>query len=188
MQTPALELGRAAGLALRPTKRFALLDFVANQAAWWCVILLVKSGHDLVALSGPVAYVTVHLLARPEARLLVARLAVMGALVGLVGDTLLVRAGLITFPSTASDPAWSAPFMVSLWAMFAVSLSASARFLSQLRMHWVAVLGAIMGPLAYLGGERLGVLALGPGAGPVVAAEWAVAVAILAYSAARRPA
>lgn len=75
--------------------------------------------------------------------------------------------------------------MVSLWAMFAVSLSASARFLSQLSVHWVAALGATMGPLAYLGGERLGVLTLGRGASLVVAAEWAIAVAILAHSAAR---
>jgi hypothetical protein len=180
MQTPALELGSDASLALRRAKHFALLDFAANQAAWWCAILLVESGHALFAASGPAAYVLVHLLARPEVRSLVARLAVTGALVGLVGDTLVVRAGLMTFPSAATDAAWSPPFMVSLWAMFAVSLSASARFLSHLKVYWAAALGAMMGPVAYFGGERLGVLELEPWASPVIALEWAVAVAILA--------
>jgi hypothetical protein len=106
-------------------------------------------------------------------------LAGAGAAVGLCGDALLASSGLLILsPSLSWGPV--APFLVSLWAMFAVSLQRSAAFLVRLPAWQTASIGAVAGPLAYAGGERLGVLSLSAGAPWAVALEWALAVPLLA--------
>jgi hypothetical protein len=42
-----------------------------------------------------------------------------------------------------------------------------------------ALFGALAGPIAYAGGERLAVLELAPGAFPAIAAAWATVLAVL---------
>jgi hypothetical protein len=93
-----------------------------------------------------------------------------------------VHAGLLAFQPTFGAVA---PFMLALWAMFAVSLTASAAFLARPPAWRAALFGAVAGPLAYAAGARLSVLSLRDGAAWAVAVEWLLAVPWLAYWARR---
>lgn len=156
-------------------------DFVANQAAWWWCVLAARAGSP-TGLLGPAAYVVGQLVFRPNRRRAILGLAAAGALTGLAGDFALVRAHLLAFPPTFAEVA---PFMLGLWAMFAVSLTASAAFLAQAPVWGAALFGAVAGPLAYSAGERLSVLTVREAGAAAVALEWMIAAPWLAYCARR---
>jgi hypothetical protein len=175
---------RARAAPAAPSAGSNLLDFGANQAAWWWCVLAAREGSELVALFGPLAYLVGRVLVTPERAATTLRLAAAGAALGAAGDQLLAWRGLLDF-----EPAGTrGVFMVALWAMFAASLEFSTGFVARLPAWQRALVGGLAGPLAYLGGERLGVLSMASGAWPFVALEWAVAVALLpAASGGRSP-
>jgi hypothetical protein len=162
-----------------------LMNFVACQLGWFACVL---GGANDVALAGTLAVavlVGMHLaLAQrpgPEALLIAT-----AAAVGLAWDSTLVGLGLMNYPSgnfaTGLAPYW----IVAMWALFATSLNLSMAWLKG-RPRLAALFGAVGGPLAYLGGARLGglempdpVVALG-----VQAAGWAVILPLLTLMAER---
>ncbi len=162
----------------------ALLDLAASQAAWWWCVLLVRAGHSELALLGPLAYLAGRAWAsRGEGRATLT-LAAAGAAFGIAGDQALVLLGLLDFSVAGTRGG----FMVALWAMFAATLRFSAGFVTRLGAPKRAALGALAGPLAYAGGERLGVLDLRSGGLLGVGLEWAVALLLLPLLVLRRPA
>jgi hypothetical protein len=158
-----------------PDGATVLFDLVASQMVWWWCVLAVRQGEELVGLAAPLAYVAGRVAVRPARAAATLKLAVAGALFGATGDQVLASVGLLDFLPAGT----LGVFMVSLWAMFAVSLEHSAAFLGRLSPLQRALAGAVAGPLAYLGGERLGVLALERGAYLGVAVEWALALLVL---------
>jgi len=178
-------LGEAEGLAVPRSLPVLWADFAGQQAAWWWCVLFARDGHAAAALVGPALYASAHVLARPGARCRVAALGGGAALLGFLGDTLLVRAGLLSFTVPGAAPGHSPLFMVALWMMFALSFSASSAPLSRQSLATLAGLSALAGPLAYLGGERLSLLSLTDGALAAVALEWALLVPLLVLGARR---
>jgi hypothetical protein len=80
--------------------------------------------------------------------------------------------------------------MVALWMNLAATLRHSLSWLCG-RPVLALVMGAVAGPLAYWGGARLGAVELGAPLGSSLAAiavEWALALPLLAWAAARLPA
>ena len=66
------------------------------------------------------------------------------------------RLGLVAYPSSPdSIPFW----MLTLWALFATTLSVSLRWF-QTRPVIAALTGALLGPLAYWAGAAAGAIAL----------------------------
>jgi hypothetical protein len=165
-------------------KRLAILDALAQQAAWWWAVLLAARGHAGLAAALPIAVVAAHLALRPEARAPLLAAPIGAALYGFATDGLLVSLGLLGFPGGGAPPA----FMVALWAVFGAALTASLRSLASWRAWAVALVAAIAGPLAYRGGAALGALGLpaGDAAGmAAVAVQWAVGLPLLAAVARR---
>lgn len=152
-------------------------DFVGNQAAWWCCILCVRMGHPALAVAGPAAYLGVHCALRRSVRVPILLLAGGASALGFVVDSALVRLGFLELPGTSTG--WSAGFMVSLWAAFGVSMTSSMRFLQRRSAGLALLFGAVAGPVAYSGGERLGVLRLASHAGVAVGVAWALALVAL---------
>jgi hypothetical protein len=168
----------------------AVADLLVNQAAWWwCVLWTRDASADsngalnvAIIMFAPASYLVAHLVFDAERRRVVALFA-LGALLGWAGDSLLIQTGFIAYPGAPG--AHSAPtFMLALWAMFAVSLRASGRVFVRFRWWWRVLLAAAAGPIAYLGGQRLGVLELQPGGEYAVALMWAMVAPLLAAAAA----
>jgi hypothetical protein len=160
-------------------------NVLAFQIGWLACVL--GGAHDLPWVGTGIALVIVawHLTraARPKQELL---LVLSAATIGALFDTLLVWLGWFTYSSGTLIAGTAPHWMVALWMLFATTLNLS---LAWLKGHlFVAVLfGAIGGPLAYLGGEKLGALNFAsPTAGLIaLAIGWALLTPLLAMIAQR---
>jgi hypothetical protein len=131
-----------------------IVNFLAIDVGWLLCVTGPKWGLPWI---GP-AFVTGHLVAhhflnkpnRAE-RILIAAI----GLVGFFIDSLLSVAGLLSFPYTIVAPVW----LVALWVNLATGVNQSLSLLG--KKPWVgALFGAIGGPLAYLGGAKIGDISL----------------------------
>ena len=153
--TPAPVDGQAVARdAPVPSRVRQLANFVIFEAAWFACILGVAHGVPLWGTAAVVAAIAWHVAisARPATEL-----ALVGLLcaIGLVAESLVVAQGHVAYP--AGQPvAWLAPYwMVALWGEFAIALNVTLRWLKG-RPLLALVLGAVFGPLSFLGGVRLG--------------------------------
>jgi hypothetical protein len=159
MSLPAAAAGprapaRTARDAGAPSRARQLANFAVFEAAWFACILGVAHGRPLWGTAAVGAAIAWHvaLSARPATEL---ALAVLLGAIGLVVESLAVAQGHVAYP--AGQPvAWLAPYwMVALWSEFAIALNVTLRWLR--RRPWLAAaLGAVFGPLSFLGGVRLG--------------------------------
>jgi hypothetical protein len=137
------------------------VKLVANvalfQIGWFASVLGAASGYPLVGPAVVGVVLTVHLLrfgTRREAALVAA-----SALLGAAAESALFLTGLVSYRAD-SPPVWLAPpWIIGMWANFAITLRHSLRWLGS-RWLLAAFLGAVAGPLAYVGGERLGAIEL----------------------------
>ena len=149
-------------------------QWLTHQAAWWVCIL----GSGWVRPSAMALFVSLHLwFTRSDWQ---RELRVIGWAVGLglAADTLLVLSGAIAFEGglrVGVVPLW----MISLWAGFGATLLHSQRRMLKGR-RLAIVLGALGGPLAYLGGERLNCLTVAGSFGLIaIGIAWAIVLGSL---------
>jgi hypothetical protein len=166
----------AASAAAKP-RYAALLDFVAQQAAWWSAVLLVRNGFEAGAALPSLFVVWLAVALRGRTTLLLAALA--GAL-GFVVDTALVQLHAIAFPAAANAQFTSA-WMVALWCAFGTAFTESMAWLSARSFVFTAALGGSAGLFAYRAGASLGVLSLGdtPASWVSIIVGWALAISAL---------
>jgi hypothetical protein len=137
-----------------PSRARQLANFAIFEAAWFACILGVAHGQPLWGTAAVVAAIAWHVAisARPLVELALAGLL---CVIGLVAESLALAQGHVAYP--AGQPvAWLAPYwMVALWGEFAIALNVTLRWLKG-RPFVALVLGALFGPLSFLGGVRLG--------------------------------
>lgn len=148
-----------------------IVNFVAFQLGWFACVL--GAANDLSLWGSVVAMLLVatHVaLHRP--RIVDVQLVLAASLFGWTAESLQHWAGVTSFDD-GGPWLWSCPlWMVMLWSLFGTTLNSSLAWLRSRR--WLsALLGAVAGPIAYFGGERLGALRL---AGDPVAATASVAL------------
>jgi hypothetical protein len=131
-----------------------LINAVAFQLGWFACVL--GGANQLPWLGTLVATLIVawhlRLARRPEREFTL--LVAVGALGG-VWDSLLVSAGWLAYPSGTLMANTAPHWIVAMWVLFASTLNVSLRWL---RGRWLvaAALGALLGPLAYYAGSKLG--------------------------------
>ena len=142
-----------------------LINFVLFQAGWFACVL--GGAHDAAWIGLLVTLVAILVETRRVAdrrRFLALVLAV--TVLGGAVDAAQTAAGVLRFDG-GTLPVW----MVTLWALFATTLTGCMRWL-QRHLLWAALLGLVAGPLCYGAGERLGALRLGEHAWWLLALEW----------------
>jgi len=161
---------------LRPNllKWGAAPQWLTHQAAWWICVL----GTGWVRPSAMAVFVSLHLwLTRAQWQREALVIGVTTGL-GLAADTALVLSGAISFEGgfrLGVVPLW----MISLWAGFGATLLHSQRRMLKGR-RLALILGALGGPCAYLGGERLDCLTVTDGFGLVaIGLAWAIVLVAL---------
>jgi hypothetical protein len=107
---------------------------------------------------------------------------------GMVVDSLSKITGLLSYNGDILQVAWLAPLWIgALWLQFASTLNSSLAWLQD--NYLIAlVMGAIFGPLSYLGGARLGALSLPQDKTVTIIALaiiWGIAMPALAWLAKR---
>jgi hypothetical protein len=118
------------------------------QAGWLACVL---GGNQWAIVAASVLLPLYLLATRPSLRLCGILMAI--ALAGLATDLAWQHAGLIEFNRAVA--LGLPPWLALLWLLFAASLTHALRFLHH-RLAVAALLGAIVGPLSYLAGLRLG--------------------------------
>jgi hypothetical protein len=141
---------RRAGLS---TAR-AIGNFVLFQCAWF--IAVIGAAHDLAWLGvSAIALVcawhcAISMRAKPELLLIL-----FAMLIGAVWESALVGAGLMHYTHGTLIDGLAPPWIVGMWALLAITLNVTMRWLKR-RWLVAAVMGAIAGPLSFMGGARLG--------------------------------
>jgi hypothetical protein len=164
-----------------PSRARQLANFVIFEGAWFACILGVAHGQPAWGTAAVVAAIAWHVAisARPATEL--ALVALLCA-IGLIAESLVVAQGHVAYP--AGQPvAWLAPYwMVALWGEFAIALNVTLRWLKR-RPFVALVLGAVFGPLSFLGGVRLGGARFvdEPAALTTLACMWAVLMPLVVW-------
>lgn len=137
-----------------PVSARVAVNIVAFQAGWWACVL--GAAYDMPATGSLIAAVIVAahiaLVSRPWHEL---RLVAIALLIGVIWDSALLLAGWLDFSSGFLVPRTAPHWILALWALFAITLNHSLAWLHG-RLPAAALLGAISGPLAYWGGEKIG--------------------------------
>jgi hypothetical protein len=137
-----------------PTRAIQLSNLVVFQLAWFAAVLGAAYQLPLVGTACVVAAIGWHLAvsARPARE---AQLVALACLAGFVIETALVQRGDVTYPSGQPVPYLAPYWMVALWGLLAIALNVTMRWLRP--RPWLAcVLGAVVGPLSFASGVRLG--------------------------------
>lgn len=154
-----------------------VLNFAAFQLGWVVAVAGAGRGYPLAGVAYALAWLLAHHWRTRPGRLHELVLVLASALFGYAVDSILVMGGVIAFPAYARLGQPSTLWMVCLWLMFAMTLRHSLGWLRG-RYLLAAAAGALLGPLAYWAGSRLGAIELREAVGPMVAvgAAWAASM------------
>jgi len=168
-----------------PTQKWMILNFLGFQLLWWVCVLSANTTAGWAALLLVTLFTTTQL--HWIEGWLQALPVLLCAIVGCLFDQTMLMAGWIKFHSYSPLGHWQPVthiplWMMALWLGFASTLNISMRWLQQ-HLGLAGTLGAIFGPLAYLGAEQLDAVQL-----PYpflsllwIAIEWAVALPLLLW-------
>jgi len=115
------------------------------------------------------------------------KLVLVVGLVGPLADAVQISLGTVRPHDSPVFPLWVPVWLWALWPLFASAMPISFRWLAG-RFGLAAALGAVAGPLAYLGGAKLGACELHPELWRSVVAiglEWALMLPFIVWLAAR---
>jgi hypothetical protein len=133
-----------------------IANFVAFQLGWLACVMGAAHGIAWAGTSLALAIVAWHLTraSRPFAEF---SLILIAAGIGALWDSGLTALGWIYYPTGTLIHGAAPHWIVALWMLFATTLNVSLGWL-QRRIGLAIALGACGGPLAYIGGAKLGAL------------------------------
>lgn len=145
---------RAMSSTLRPTRAVQWTNVVLFQCAWFAGVLGAAHHRPLLGTACVGVAIAWHLAvsARPAQE---ARLVALLCLIGFVAESAIVRQGHVAYPSGQPWPTLAPYWIVALWGLLAIALNVTMRWLHG-RLKLAAVLGAVLGPLSFSSGARLG--------------------------------
>lgn len=137
----------------------SLLNFVLFQASWFAAILGGAAGWAVTGSLPGVITAAVHLGFFTGARLREAGLILAVTLLGLVIETAFMAGGVIAYTGTVPGQILPPVWIIAMWLAFGTLPNGSLKWLSG-RWKLQVLLGAVFGPLSYLGGAKLGAATL----------------------------
>lgn len=137
------------------SRSLMIINFVLFQIGWFACVL--GGAHNLPLVGSVVALAVIAVnvwlspLKRPELNLVWIALAM-----GLIFESLLAFAGITHYSYGILIDDFAPYWMVIMWGLFATTVNVSMRWLKALPLWAVAALGAVLAPLSYWAGNRLG--------------------------------
>ena len=131
-----------------------LVNIILFQVGWFACVLSAAAYQPWLGVGIAMLIIAFHTwrASRPVTEITLLAICV---LVGAVWDSILVWQQWLAYPSGMfldnTAPVW----IIALWALFATTLNVSLRWLKK-RPVIAMIVGAIAGPLAYIGGVKLG--------------------------------
>lgn len=128
------------------------LNAIGYQLVWFCAVIAAGKGAWWPALAAAAIFVTWQWHASTQ-RAADLRLVLVALACGIAIDGALAASGWARYATPWPSPAFAPAWILAVWVSFAMTLTQSMRWL-QPRLFWAWLLGAVGGPLAYLGAER----------------------------------
>ena len=158
-----------------------VINLTLFKAGWLAAVLTAAATLPALGTAAIAVVIAIHLY-RSDQRRAEIRLLGASALIGIVWESVLVQAGILSY-TTGVFAAGVAPYwIVAMWLLFATTLNVGMRWL---RRNWMvaAVAGAVGGPLSFLAGQKAGaVVFTNPvTALVVISAGWAVILPLLVH-------
>jgi hypothetical protein len=156
-----------------------LVNFICFQLGWFGCVLGAAAGHEVAAVGSALLMTAIAWWYAPDRRRELALYA-FAAIIGTLCDSVMRATSLLHYRSAylpwPLPPAWD----IALWPLFASTLNGSLAWLKP-RLVLAALFGAVGGPLAFLGGARLGAVQLRPGFATLLllGAAWSVVTPVL---------
>jgi hypothetical protein len=133
-----------------------VINFALFQAGWFTCVLAAAADRAWLGPLAVLLVLAIHLTLIERSWAELAFLMVAGAL-GTVLDSLQVWLGAVRFAGPRTLNVLCPLWITALWFGFSTTLNVSLGWLRQ-RYVLAAILGAVAGPLTYLGAARLGAL------------------------------
>jgi hypothetical protein len=131
-----------------------LVNFIGFQVGWFACVLGAANDKELLGMIIALGVIIYHVVTqgdlRKELKLILVALAI-----GLLWETWVLNLDILRYPSHPESLFWAPSWLVMMWALFATTINLS---MGWLKGRWVlsVLMGAVFGPLAFIGGERLG--------------------------------
>jgi Protein of unknown function (DUF2878) len=156
-----------------------LINFVLFQIGWFACVLGAARQMPWLGVGIVIVIVIWHLWQARQPKFELALL-LTALLIGGIFDQMLLSLNLVSYQAHGWQAGLVPAWILALWAVFVTTLNVSLRWM---RDQWlVAILfGAIGGPLAYMGAEKLGAASLNalPASHIALSIGWAILTPLL---------
>jgi len=162
------------------TKVSIIINFVVFQVAWFTCVLGAAYGMPWQAFLFVLIAVVTQLILNNLHLKSEVLLIVLIAIIGVIFDQMIINHQLVAYKSHGWSDAIVPIWIIGLWIAFASTINFSLRWLRP--YPFIAILlGAIGGPLAYLGAEKLGAVTLlvSPDSIIVLAIGWGLLMPVM---------
>lgn len=165
-----------------------VFESLGFQVVWLASVVGAAGGSSLPGLLAAGAFVAAQMATSHQSSPNAAIILASGAVGGIVESTL-ATAGVLEYAAPWPGPPLAPIWVVALWLAFGSLLATIARLLEPHAPPKSAVLGALLAPLSYAAGDRLGAIQM---ADPkwtaylAIAVAWAIALPALTALAQRR--
>jgi len=165
--------------------KLTLTNYFVFQIGWLACVLGAAKGQPLFGLMVAVMAIALH-LGLANRRWVEARMLLYCAAIGTVFDSLLLATGWVSYPNGGWLPGMAPFWIVAMWFLFASTLNLSMAWLKG-RVYLAVLMGALGGPLSYIGGQKLNAIRLEQpeAALMALAVGWAVLMPVLSALAQR---
>lgn len=130
------------------------VNFIAFQLGWFSCVLMAARNTPEIGIAITLLLVVFHLLLDRN-RINTVLLLIIVTIIGSAWDSLLTQQAVLIYNSGMFVEYLAPSWIMAMWLIFATTLTVTFRWLYG--RYWLAmILGAVFGPLAYLGGSALG--------------------------------
>ena len=131
-----------------------LVNFIGFQVGWFACVLGAANDKELLGMIVALGVITYHVINQGDSRKEL-KLVLAATAIGLLWENWVLNLDILLYPSHPDALFWAPTWLIMMWALFATTINLS---MGWLKGRWVlsVFMGAVFGPLAFIGGERLG--------------------------------
>jgi len=131
-----------------------LVNFIGFQVGWFACVLGAAKDKELLGMIIALGVIICHVATQGDSRKEL-KLVLIASAIGLIWETWVLNLDILRYPSHPEALFWPPTWLIMMWALFATTINLS---MAWLKGRWVlsVLMGAVFGPLAFIGGERLG--------------------------------